>query len=387
MTAYLPKILDRILENTNTATNKGIIIASPSTIPPYKFHWIRDSALVMRVFIDMYTKTKESKYFEYIINYIENEAKVQELKTLSGLGEPKINIDCSPFNGDWGRPQNDGPALRGIMMIKIINTFKYNYDTLINKLISPIVIKDILYILDNYNKVSFDLWEEKLGWHFYTRIVQLKFLKDSIMINKYLKLDKKLITKIEGVINQLFSSLDDHICENEDGKYIISSFDESGKVIKYEDAANLLAYCHIDYDKDIIKKYPLHYILHTTKNLLSYFSEKYNDEDNICIGRYINDKYYNGHAWIICTISLAQVYIELYKERNKKIKRSSMDRATSNPNNDLFITANNILEKILTIDCDFLLPEQFNPTNCEHLSAKKLTWNYSELYFLIRNLT
>ena len=38
MTAYLPKILERILENTNTTTNKGIIIASPSTLPPYKFH-------------------------------------------------------------------------------------------------------------------------------------------------------------------------------------------------------------------------------------------------------------------------------------------------------------------------------------------------------------
>ena len=69
MTAYLPKILERILENTNTTTNKGIIIASPSTLPPYKFHWIRDSALVMRVFIYMYTKTKESKYFEYIIQF------------------------------------------------------------------------------------------------------------------------------------------------------------------------------------------------------------------------------------------------------------------------------------------------------------------------------
>ena len=63
-----------------------------------------------------------------------------------------------------------------------------------------------------------------------------------------------------------------------------------------------------------------------------------------------------------------------------------MDRAISNPNNDLFITANNILEKILTIDCDLLLPEQFNPNDCEHFSAKKLTWNYSELYFLINNL-
>ena len=190
MTAYLPKILERILENTNTTTNKGIIIASPSTVPPYKFHWIRDSALVMRVFIDMYVKTKEAKYFEYIINYIENESKVQDLPTLSGLGEPKINIDCTPFNGDWGSPQNDGPALRGIMMIKIINIFKYNYDILIDKLIRPIIIKDINYIIENYDKISFDLWEEKKGWHFYTRMVQLKFLKDTITINKYLKLLK-----------------------------------------------------------------------------------------------------------------------------------------------------------------------------------------------------
>ena len=85
-------------------------------------------------------------------------------------------------------------------------------------------------------------------------------------------------------------------------------------------------------------------------------------------------------------ISVAQVYLEIYKKRNKKIKRQSMDRAISNPNNDFYITANNIMEKILTIDCDFLLPEQFNPINCEQFSAKKLTWNYSELYFLIRNL-
>ena len=53
-----------------------------------------------------------------------------------------------------GRPQNDGPALRGIMMIKIINLFKYNYDIMIDKLIRPIVIKDINYLLNNYDKVS-----------------------------------------------------------------------------------------------------------------------------------------------------------------------------------------------------------------------------------------
>ena len=149
MSVYLPKILDRIIENTNTTTNKGIIIASPSTIPPYQFHWIRDSALVMRVFIDMYIRHKDSKYFEYIINYLENETKVQKLNTISGLGEPKINIDCSPFNGNWGRPQNDGPALRGIMLLKIINAFKYDYNVIIHNIIQPIIINDINYILDN----------------------------------------------------------------------------------------------------------------------------------------------------------------------------------------------------------------------------------------------
>ena len=175
MSAYLPKILERILENTNTTTHKGIIIASPSTVPPYKFHWIRDSALVMRVFIDMFQRTKESKYFEYIINYIENESKVQDLKTLSGLGEPKINIDCSLFNGEWGRPQNDGPALRGIMMLKIIDIFKFNYDILIDKLIRPIIIKDIEYLLQNYDKVSFDLWEETLDGIFTQEWFNLNF--------------------------------------------------------------------------------------------------------------------------------------------------------------------------------------------------------------------
>ena len=178
MSIYLNKIIERVYENTESTTNPGIIIASPSKDPLYKFHWIRDSALVMRIFIDMYKQTKDPKYFQSIINYIENESKIQDLNTISGLGEPKINVDCTPYNGSWGRPQNDGPALRGIIMIQIIDLFKYRYSILINNMIIPIIIKDLEYILNNYNKVSFDIWEEKKGWHFYTRLVQLKFLKE-----------------------------------------------------------------------------------------------------------------------------------------------------------------------------------------------------------------
>jgi glucoamylase len=374
---YLDKILQRITENTNTMSHVGIIIASPSEDPPYKYHWIRDSALVMRTFIDMYKKTKDPLYFQYIINYLENESKIQDLETKTGLGEPKYNIDCTPFNGEWGRPQNDGPALRGIMLFKIINIFQYKYDKLIENLILPILIKDINYITENYKETSFDLWEEINGWHFYTRMVQLKFLKEALK-------HKKLIEKVCDYVNimdsyeKLSSSIKDHICDN----HIISSFDKEGQVVKYHDAANLLAYTHIDYDEDILKIVPLELVNETCIQLTKSFNEKYNYDNLNLIGRYPNDKYYNGHIWIICSLALAQIYLEMYQKKNIVKYSSPMHRSKSNPNNNYIEIANSILERILTLDPNLILPEQFDPITNKYYSAKKLTWNYSELYNL-----
>ena len=281
---YIEKILQRITENTNTTTNVGIIIASPSETPPYKYHWIRDSALVMRTIVDMYRKTKYPSYFQSILNYIEIESKLQDLKTISGLGEPKYNINCTAFDGSWGRPQNDGPALRGIILFQIIELFSYKYEIIIQQLILPIIIRDLEYTLNNYRKVSFDIWEEKKGWHFYTRMVQTKFLKEAIHYKKLIqdKIDIELMnTTYQGLLNDL----KDHV----NGETIISYFDVNGKIIKYEDAANLLAFCHINYDEEILKTVPLEYINHTCDSLIQAFRKKYQDDEMNLIGRYIGN--------------------------------------------------------------------------------------------------
>ena len=379
MKTYLDKIMDRIIENTDTTTNLGMIIASPSIEPNYKYHWIRDSALVMRPIIDMYINTRDPKYFQHIINYLENETKIQNLKTQSGLGEPKFNIDCTPYDEPWGRPQNDGAALRGIMLFRLIDTFNYKYDILIQNMILPIINKDIRYILDNYNKTSFDLWEENNGWHFYTRMVQLKFIKETI---KHVDLFELEGSKLEYYYNQLLNNIKDHI----NGNSIISSFDIDGNITKYEDAANLLAYTHISFDSDILKEIPLNLVLHSCDNLILFFREKYNNSDLNLIGRYKNDKYYDGQIWIICSLALAQILIQIYQCNNIVKDKSPMHRSKSNPNNNHIEIANKILERILTLDTDFILPEQFNPITNEFISAKKLTWNYSELYILIKLL-
>ena len=378
---YIDKILQRINENTNTTTNVGIIIASPSESPPYKYHWIRDSALVMRTIVDMYRTTKDPVYFQSILNYIEIESRLQGLKTISGLGEPKYNINCTAFNGSWGRPQNDGPALRGIILFQIIELFAYKYETIVKQLILPIIIKDLNYLLSNYRKVSFDIWEEKKGWHFYTRMVQAKFLKEALRFKKLFgdEMDTELVT---NAYQGLLSDLKDHI----NGETIISSFDEKGKIIKYEDAANLLAFCHINYDEEILKTVPLEYVNHTCDGLIQAFRKKYKDDEMNLIGRYIDDKYYDGHIWILCSLALGQIYIELYQRRNVTKYSSPMHRSKSNPNNLFIEIANGILERILTLDPNLILPEQFNPITNEFLSAEKLTWNYSELYQLYKLL-
>lgn len=347
------KIVSKMLDNLYFTTKPGITIASPSTNPPYQYHWIRDAALSIRVFIDLYQKTNEDKYFIHILNYIEAEGQIQHLNTLTGLGEPKIKINGTPFNDPWGRPQNDGPALRCINLIRIVNIIKDKYPEITTKIIYPMIQKDVEYILMKYDEISFDLWEEIKGWHFYTRMVQLKCLKEYISMNV-----KLLDFEISDKYNYLLDHLKHHLSDNG----IISSFDEHGNISKFDDASILLAYSHISFDKDIIKEVPIKYALKNATNLVKYFQKKYISNSFYMIGRYFKDNYYNGHAWIICSLGLIQFW--------KYLDINTEERDT-------------ILNKILSIDANLDLSEQYDIDNNFQLSAKKLTWNYSELYFSI----
>ena len=369
MNTIIEKIVQKINHNLDYPNVKGMVIASPSDFPPYKYHWIRDSALVMRVYVHLYEKKKSNEAFVRIINYINNEFNIQNMDTLTFLGEPKMNINLTPFNGPWGRPQNDGSALRGSLMIKILNILKEDYNIIVEKIVSKIIKKDIEYILSCFNKPCFDLWEEITGWHFYTRMVQLKFIKDCItnkeILQKYFILPKG----IEEIYHSFRENIKDHI----DKKTIISSFDEYGNIIRKEDASILLAFAHIDYDSEILKDFPLFYILDTSRKLINAFTEKYGSNKSHLIGRYKGDKYFDGQIWLLCSLGLAQVYNKLYLSNQEKYK-------------NLGCIPKQIYNFIINIDENLDLPEQYNINTKEHLSAKNLTWNYSELYITYFNL-
>jgi glucoamylase len=352
------KILTHIENNLNHGGKKGMVIASPSDDPPYKFHWVRDASLVMRVFIDLYKKNKTPENFYKLLNYINNSSEIQELKTLTGLGEPKINIDGSPYNEPWGRPQNDGPALRGINMISLFKIFKKSHKKIAYNLILPIIKIDLHYIIENVNKPCFDLWEEIIGWHLYTRVVQYKFLKEAITI----KDDINLPDNLEEKMLYLREHLKHHIKDKE----IISSFDDNGNIIRNDDASVLLAFCHVNFDLEIINIFDVSRIFKTATNLEEIFKEKYNLNYACLIGRYKDDAYYDGQAWILCSLALAQIYFNFSQYDNHE---------------HLYFGGSNILNTIISLNKKLDLAEQYNPVTKTFHSAETLTWNYSELYF------
>lgn len=91
--------------------------------PNYLYTWTRDSALTMKTIIDEFIAGNK-KLQATITNYIKAMAVEQTLTNPSGnfhsgagLGEPKFLISIASFNGPWGRPQRDGPALRAIALM------------------------------------------------------------------------------------------------------------------------------------------------------------------------------------------------------------------------------------------------------------------------------
>ena len=366
-----------------------VFIASPSTNDPdYVYHWTRDAALTIRVIIDKYTKTKESKYFQILIKYITCEHELQQLSTQGGLGEPKYNADRSAFNENWGRPQNDGPALRGLAMLQILPFLDDEYASIAKRLVIPMIKNDVDYVSSNLDNHCFDLWEEKDAYHFYTRVVQCKFMKEATLYFfdypcGYFDDDELLCMNIK------FERLKELIKHHYDSFSVISAFDLHGKEKHRHDASIMLALCHINYDEDIIDKNAYFLVDNNVFNLVCYFSDKYENSENRLIGRYMDDRYFDGHTWILCTLGMAQYLL------HRRHKYNNFENDENNPHTEdkrdilnNFLNPENIIKSILDIDENLNLAEQYDPNKKLQISAKNLTWNYSELYFaleLLRN--
>lgn len=328
--------LSKIQENISPEDAKpGVVIASPSTQKPdYYYHWVRDAALAMDVF--NYTSASKDLLLEFATFSRQNQIDSGFL----GLGEPKYYVHGLPYDLPWGRPQNDGPALRALTLIRFANTLLEQGDSeTVRKYLyagafpATKVIKVDLEFTGNYwSQPCFDLWEERWGHHFYTRMVQRRALLEGSRLAE--KLDDpeaatwyfKEASKIEKDLLR-FQSIDKEVLlptlNGENG----NDFRETKL-----DTSILLAVLHSYNFQDRFYSASNEWILSTTSQLEAAFEKTYPINDRavpgILIGRYPEDEYYGGNPWFLTTLAMAEIYYRAILEfiQDEKIEITALNQ-------------------------------------------------------------
>ena len=405
--------IESIFENmSRNDTNKGCIVASISkNDPPYYYHWTRDAGLVMlnlaRIMLDknsLFTDNIKIKFIEYL-NFEYQCLSIKD-QCISGSGEAKYCVNATPFSEPWGRPQNDGPAIRLLACLTIYKLFKKNglesviYNTLFG-INNSIIVNDILYLLDNINESCYDLWEEVKGHHFYTFMVQYHSLIEAkcYFESSFNDFDKDFYENIKNDINDKIGFLDFKINSMISYDRVYSSI---GDIENYNrewyDTSIFLAIMHTNDERYINN--PI--FLNSFYKMVMDFVDIYpinNNNNFFWMGRYKEDVYYGGNPWVLITVAffeyiirlrqllISQEYVDIdpLNIRFFQLFYKDIELGKHNGKSTQFVNLIQSLLKYCKIGYDWVLgleksqAEQIDKFSGKYISAENLTWNYSQI--------
>ncbi|MFZ4715058.1 MAG: glycoside hydrolase family 15 protein [Bacteriovoracaceae bacterium] len=375
--------LERMKKNISpVGTTKGTVVASPSQFDPdYCYHWVRDAALIMNVIVNEVMESSDlttHPNFRLITDYIKFTDKIQASYALTGLGEPKYLVDGNSFMGPWGRPQNDGPALRAYSLsklaIRLIADGKI--DLVKEKLYratipaDSVIKRDLEYVAHHWTESSFDLWEEVKGQHFYT----LMAIRNALVVGAKLALqmnDKGAADfyTLEGL------KVEEALKAFTAGEFILTTLNRV-EGANYKDSnldiAPVLAVIHGEETSLIPVTHKA--VQGTIDRLEKAFHNLYPINQRklpgTLFGRYPEDQYYNGNPWILCTLAVAETY---YK------------KAQQLHNSKFFDKGEELLKRLqyhATEDGNF--SEQFHKNSGYMLGAVDLTWSHASFLTTVK---
>lgn len=387
--------IEKLAENISPAyAAPGAVIAARNKANPnYYYHWVRDAALVMDALLVTYKNTNDIYIKEVIrkkmAEYLAFTTQIQNVPTLADLGEPKFNVDGTAFNYPWGRPQNDGPALRAISLIHWAQILiaegesQFVKDKMYSSVLpanSPIK-KDLEYVSHHWQDPSFDLWEEVKGTHFYTLMVERKAMlegaKFATQMNdsgaaQWYSMQAK---EISLVLQQFWDP---------NKGYFVATINRVGG-LDYKttnlDISVLLGLLHGD-TRDEFIAWNDERVLATINAIVQTFQAIYpinqrQEIPGVAIGRYPEDRYNGsntdgGNPWPLCTLAVAE---SLYRYANTMRQLGNTQQAILISN-----YADQFVERVrYHAYQDGSLSEQMDRNTGYMISAQDLSWNYAAL--------
>lgn len=270
------------------------------------FTWTRDSALTLKVLIDTFIDGDRSLQPQ-IQNYVASQARLQTVSNPSGsltngagLGEPKFEANGTAFNGAWGRPQRDGPALRATALITYSQWLIANgqKSTAISD-VWPIVRNDLAYVGQYWNQTGFDLWEEVEGSSFFTIAVQHRALVEGgILASQIGEQCRACATQAPQILCFLQSFWN--------GNYILANINENNGRTAI-DANTLLGSIHIfnpnatcddaDFQPCSARALANHKVVTDSFRTIYGINSGIPAGSAVAVGRYSEDVYQGGHPW------------------------------------------------------------------------------------------
>ncbi|KDQ19153.1 carbohydrate-binding module family 20 protein [Botryobasidium botryosum FD-172 SS1] len=389
----------------------GVVIAAPSTSPDYRYEWIRDSSLVFKLLVDTYTSGGDQSLNALTKTWIESQGRIQQLTNPSGslstggLGEPKFQLNETAFEGPWGRPQRDGPALRSTAMISFANyLFTTGESSYVTTTIWPIVQLDLDYVQNNWNMTGFDLWEEVDGSSFFTSAAQHRALREGAALATKLG-DSARATSYTEQAGNILCFLQAYW--NPSGSYIVSNINTQVSRTGI-DINSVLTAIHI-FDAaagcDAATFQPCsdqalanHYAV--VNSFRSIYGINSNQTGAVAIGRYAEDVYYNGNPWYLATFAAAeQLYQAIYQWKTTgSIPVTSISlnffqqlfpsaqvgsyASSSSEFQTIVGAVQDYADEFVAIVAKYVgtngaLSEQFDRNTGAPLSAADLTWSYA----------
>jgi glucoamylase len=193
----------------------GAVVASPVPAsydpdPDYFFHWYRDSAIVIgalrllhaagqvgdaapRLFgefvrfsaalarLDGRTlAASASRWRERVApdfrQFLRPDSELQRVHGDAVAAETRVNADGTLDISNWGRPQNDGPALRALAVLRWLRDV--SLDAGLKTTCGGLLRDDLRFTRARWREPCYDIWEEERGLHYFTLRVSAQALED-----------------------------------------------------------------------------------------------------------------------------------------------------------------------------------------------------------------
>ncbi|OGV39648.1 MAG: glucoamylase [Legionellales bacterium RIFCSPHIGHO2_12_FULL_42_9] len=373
-------------------TEKGAILASPSNVSPnYYYDWIRDSAIAMDLIADWYEAYGQHEDKIRLLNYVSWTQKIQQQTDPNPgqdiIGEPKFNLDSTPYIGAWGRPQNDGPALRALTLIHFANVLlnnrevTYVHSHLYAGGLDPhtmgAIKVDLEYIAHHWREKNYDLWEEVYGHHFFTEMVQRKALLAGAKLAR-LRHEAGAADYYEKQAQLITTHLNEYI-DPENGLIRATLIPHPGPQKNLElDSAVILGVL-LGNANDTVFAANNDYIHNTfialKKQFKTLFPINGSNQKTILFGRYPGDTYDGyrsdslGNPWFILTATMAEY---------NYTKATLLPHTPENTEQieDYRTRGDDYLRLIKHYAPNLTMKEQINLNHGEQQGAESLTWSY-----------